>query len=507
MVSPSLAQIADGSVVVRLSNIILIATLVLLTSPVFATNGPSFVTVGAKGPVSLPADGDGQTAFRMPSSIGFIESNSFDLNVFFAYIHTEFNNRFNDYEGNSVAPGATFGAVFAPGRPALDAPAKDWANYSSANKWTFHFGVYPEIAAGGETRTFSSAFPQGTETSTDLLFITFPFTAAYTPTEWLSIGASFHFTYGSAGFDTLSGGSGPSILNGSPQIAGVPLPGNPTYADFLELFSNGEASDPTTRLKSELDGYQLGGVISFSVKPTDWFSFGIAFQPRSYSPDLEADGEADASATFSNALSTLSRPLQDLLINTLPNQGRNGFVNQYEITVSGVHLPRRLRASIGIRPTEKLVLGFEVAWVEWHRALKEIKILAENGQNPDINFVVGSNSVVTSLTLRLRNQWIFSAYAAYSVDPDLTLRFGLNYGKSPFNPDRQGNSPGAAFIDTTILVGAGYWIAENIELSTLVEYGVRNQESSDGSSESLAGKFSDYVSEQFFFHVGVSYRF
>jgi long-subunit fatty acid transport protein len=496
-----------GVVIVRKIAFVFVLLVSSLCSSAFATNGPALVTVGAKGPVTVPVGGDGQTAFRMPSAIGFIENNSLDLNVFFAFIHTEFTNRFNDYEGNSAAPGATFGYVFAPGRPDFDAPAEEWAKYSPANKWTFHTGVFAEIAAGGETEVFSSAFPQGVETSTDLLFITVPLTVAYTPTEWLSVGGAFHFTYAMAAFDTLSSGAGPAILNGSPQIAGVPLPGSPTYADFLSLFSSGNATDPTTRIIGELEGFNLGGVVSMSIKPNRFFAIGLAYQFRSYSPDFESDGKVDATDTFSSALAGLSAPIQSLFVNTLPNRGSNGFVNDYDITVSGIHLPRRVRASLAIWPTDNLVIAFEAAWVEWHRALNEIKIFAENGQNADINFVVGSSSVNTGLTLGLRNQWIFSAYTAYSVSSDVTLRFGLNYGKSPFNPDRQGNSPGAAFVDANVLLGVGYWFNDHLEVSTLFEYGVRNEEMSDGSPDSLAAKFTSYVSEQFFLHIGISYKF
>ncbi len=35
-----------------------------------AANGPMPSTVGTRGPIAMPMDGDGQTMFRMPSGIG-----------------------------------------------------------------------------------------------------------------------------------------------------------------------------------------------------------------------------------------------------------------------------------------------------------------------------------------------------------------------------------------------------------------------------------------------------
>lgn len=472
-----------------------------------ATNGPGLTTIGSKGPVTLPIDGDGQSAFRMPSSIGFNYGSRIDLDVFFAYIRSEFSNRLNDFEGSSVSPGGTIGAVFAPGRPDFENDPEAWDNYSEANKWTFHIGEYIELASGGSTRVRSQAFPEGVKTSTDLLFLTTAATVAYTPTEWLSVGASFHFIFVQVGIDTLAGGGDSISLNGSPQIAGVALPGNPTYADFLQLFSNDNASDPTTRFQADLTSYQLGGNFSFSIKPTDNIAFGLAYSPRTYSPEYETDATVNANRTVNNAIGGLDPIIQQLFLATLPNGGNQGFVTQYKAKIKGVRLPRRIRGSVAWWARDNLLFAAEVAWIEWHRALKEVTIEASNGTNTDLNFVVGNPSLTTRVKLRLRNQFVFSFYTAYGVTRDFTLRAGVNYGKSPFNTTTTGNGPNPGFVDLNLSAGFGYNITRNLEFNFLMEYGVANSESADGSPDSATAKFTRYNSEQAFFHFGIGYKF
>ena len=77
-----------------------------------AANGPMPSTVGTRGPIAMPMDGDGQTMFRMPSGIGWSLESRIDLDVFIAMTYAEMRNRLNDFDERSFTPGLSGGVVF-----------------------------------------------------------------------------------------------------------------------------------------------------------------------------------------------------------------------------------------------------------------------------------------------------------------------------------------------------------------------------------------------------------
>jgi long-subunit fatty acid transport protein len=490
-------------------NLLILVTLLTLSisSSLEAANGPQVSVVGTKGAATLPVNGDAQSAYRMPSSIGWAINSRLDFDFFVAITQSTLENTQNDYEDVGTTPGGSGGVIFALGRPDIDAEPKAWEKYSPADKWTLHTGVFIELAGGGgEADVRSTTFPETKGTGTGITFLTTAFTVAYTPTEWLSIGVAFNLIYTSLDIKALAGGSD-TTLNGSPQIGGVPLPGNPSYADFLNLFSSGGDSDPTTFLETNLTSFQFTGVFSVSIRPNDTFGFGISYKPRSYALDFEGDATVDASRTFGSALDGLSAPIQQLFLGTLPNGGNGGFASDYDIKVTKLKVPRQIRGSFAVWPTDKLMFALEVAWVEWHRAFKTVEVELTGGQNTDVNFVVGKSAIDSTLKLRYSNRWLFAFQGAYQIHPDFIGRFGASYGKSPINVDRQGNGPTAGFAETSINLGGGYNITRNLQFNFLAEIGVPNEKKGDGSDETLTGKFSRYSSTQYFFHFGISYKF
>lgn len=486
----------------------LVLCLVSCPQASFATNGPLLTTLGTKGPVNLPADGDAFTAYRMPSSMGWAYNNRFDLDLFLFYSRSTLQNSLNDYTATGTAFGGGLGLIFAPGRPGFDAPDEDWKDYSSANKFTFSIGEFVEIGGGGGTSQIrSQEFPETFGVGTGVQFLATAVSMAYTPTEWLSFGIGLHFYYATLDVTTVSGAAGGSTLSGSPTIDGVPIPGNPTYADFLDIFGNDADSDPNTILKTELSSFQLGAIFSISVKPTDYIAFGFSYKPRSTKSTFEGDAELDATRTFQGAVGDLPQIIQDIFFGTLPNGGGNGFNSPAEIEIENLTVPRQIRGSVSFRPMQNLVLGFEVAWIEWHRSFRVVKVRVKNIQNEDISFVIGDNKVDTTIRLRFHNSWLFAGYAAYGITPDLTVRAGFVYGETPINKDETGNSPNPAFVNATASVGVGYWVLPNLEVSTLVEFSFSREVRGDGSDRTATGKFNRYSSDQAIAHLGISYHF
>ncbi|MEZ6184171.1 MAG: outer membrane protein transport protein [Planctomycetota bacterium] len=472
-----------------------------------ASNGPIPLLVGPKGPVSLPAGGDGFSMFRMPSGIAWNLDHRVDLHVFAFQGTRVMRNPLNDFEGDSFSPGGNFGMVFAPGRVPYDGNDEPpTPSLGALERFTFGFGIYPDMAGGSASNDVRyTTFPQTVELKSAITFIAGAFNMTYRPNKWLAFGLGLHAIYSAVDTTSLVGG-GDTPLNGSPTINGVALPGNPTYADFLNLFASDGATDPTTLFTTDLTSVQFSGILSLSLRPTDQFALGLSYRPRSWDPlGFEGDATIDASATFASALSGLDPVIRDLFLSTLPDGGNNGFVAEYDVELKGLRVPRQIRMSMVLRPHDRVLIGAEIAWTEWHRAFRKNIVSLKNGSNTDLNFVIGSTSLDSVSKNRWRNVWTFSAYTAVAATEDLTLRLGGVIQRNPVNAHTQGGVPTTGFTGNMVSFGAGYWIGD-LELNAAIEHGFHT--SGRGRRDpGLTASQSYYSSKQWFFHLGASYLF
>jgi long-subunit fatty acid transport protein len=493
------------------SPLLLLAACLLASSAgqASASNGAQPAFYGAKGPISMPTFGDGQTAYRMPSGVAWSLDHKIDFDAFFLYTSTTLKNSLNDFDSSGFSPAASFGIVLSPGERESETAEGDFV-HPQYGTFAFHFGVYPELGGGGgRNRMRWTTYPDGIGVGTSPLFISTAFSAAYAPTDWVSLGVGFQLIPATLKIRTLVGGTD-SSLNGSPQIAGVPIPGNPTYADFLGLFQSDAASDPTTFFQGDLSTIQFGALFSLSLRPTDFLAFGFSYRPRSWAPmPFEGDGELRAEASLNGAIANLDPAIQQLFLATLPEGGNNGFSSDYDVEITGIKVPRQVRANLVAYPTDWLLLGFEAAWIEWHRSFRRAVVILDGGQNTDLNFVTSGDEVGTIETLRWHNQWVFSFYAAIGIPPvdGLTVRLGFQYSESPVDPENAGNGPSAAFVGSTVTFGAGYWLTEGVELSFLTELALPDGANSGPFTSSLTTNNTRYSAFQAAFHFGLSVRF
>lgn len=479
-------------------------------APALASNGPIPTSVGTKGPVSIPVDGDAQTMFRMPSSIGFALDHRFDFDLFWVQTASEVRNSLNDFRSEGGTIGASGGVLFAPGRPDWDTDDDEVLDaYTPARKITLGIGVYPDMAGGGgdKSKYRLTTFPETIGLQTAIQFITGAVNVAFTPTPWLSLGVGLHAIYSTIDTTSLVGGSS-TPLGGSPTINGVPFPGNPSYADFLNLFSSDQASDPSTLFKSDMSAIQFSAIFSLSLRPMENLGFGFSYRDRSWAPSpYESRATVDSSRTFLLALQGLDPAIQSLFLSTLPERGANGFVGRYKLELEGLHVPRQVRTNVVFWPVEWLLLSAEVGWIEWGRAFGEPRVRLREGSNTDVNFVVGSSSINTKLKQRWRNQWVFAFQGAVAVTEKVTIRAGVNYGKNPINVNYQGATATSAFSDLTASLGGGVRLTDRIELNALFEISPPTSARAGPRTDQLTARNSRYGAEQYFFHIGVGIAF
>ncbi len=140
------------------------------------------------------------------------------------------------------------------------------------------------------------------------------------------------------------------------------------------------------------------------------------------------------------------RYMQKLEWNTEP-----GFMVTGNKVEMRLDMPRQIAFGINFRPVRKLRFEADVRWINYKNVMNEVSV---------------SGLAASTWDFHWKNQWVFALGAEFYATPALTLRTGLNYGKSPIkNDDLNNNIVAPAIVQTHLTFGASYKFNDNLELS------------------------------------------
>lgn len=132
--------------------------------------------------------------------------------------------------------------------------------------------------------------------------------------------------------------------------------------------------------------------------------------------------------------------LEGSILSQLPNQGlgADGVPNtgdewlaHYDVEIQSFNMPGELGTGFSIRPTNRLNLLFDVKRIFWSAAMDDFKVKLKNGDNADINKMVGSSEIEVSVPLKWKDQTVYGIGTEYLLFDWLILRTGFNYGSNP----------------------------------------------------------------------------
>jgi long-chain fatty acid transport protein len=149
-----------------------------------------------------------------------------------------------------------------------------------------------------------------------------------------------------------------------------------------------------------LSGVGPGFAYGILYKPNKKISFGFAYTSRSFYGDWQTDkGYLELSGLLSN-------------------KDGGGFRGNYKVKLIDFQMPQRVGFGIAIRPTDRLLIGFDADWVDWSNSLKKTKLKLYDGDGPD---------KVMNLSLKYRDVYIFGIGGEYKVTERFTIRAGYEY--------------------------------------------------------------------------------
>jgi long-chain fatty acid transport protein len=190
-----------------------------------------------------------------------------------------------------------------------------------------------------------------------------------------------------------------------------------------------------TLLDIETRGWGWFGTVGALVRAGDRLDIGGAYHS---STTIRTHGQA--SGDVGEQLATLGLPLQAAF--------------RYDAVV-GNRFPQGVKIGAAWAATPRLSLRWQEDWLDWSAAFAELPIALSNGDNPDINGVLGSDAMEDAVPLDWRDQWVHRVGAEYRAAADLWIRAGYAYGRSPV-PDSTLTPMTAAIAEHALSGGFGY---------------------------------------------------
>lgn len=191
-----------------------------------------------------------------------------------------------------------------------------------------------------------------------------------------------------------------------------------------------------TLLDLETSGFGWNAQFGLLLRPRDELQFGFTYKTRSV-VNSEGDASGNAGVQLANLGLGAARP--DFHYDA-------EVVNAFPQMVSG-------GASWQIHPRCRLVAQLD--WIDWSGAFDDLHVKLKNGNNADLNGLVGSDAMQDVVPLDWRDQFVFRAGAEFAATEKIHLRGGYSYGRSPV-PDGTLTPLTAVIMEHTLTTGAGW---------------------------------------------------
>ncbi len=360
--------------------------------------------------------------------------------------------------------------------------------------WKFGFGVFPQGGAGVELKLKTDLFPDGVNNKSELLFVSAAPSFAFRIGEHIAFGATFLLNFAQLEQDGL-------VATDLDVMQGTALSG----ITFAEVF---KALTPFRKLRGRITTEKatttgFGARFGMLVKPHKDVQVGLAYSPKTWNRDYRTKASVDFTPTFD--ASGLSLILPALIF--LPNGGLQGLTGNYDMRVIDFQLPQQLGGGVAWTPRKWIRLSTDIKWINWSDTMDSLTVELSNGDNPDVNAIVGGDTIKTKLPLGWRDQIVYAVGAEFFYK-NYVFRLGYNYGRNPVKKNFE--TPLApAFTEHHITLGFSIR-GENVDFHMGYSLGLKNGMKDEAGENKVSPDFdfgSSSFGPQHFLAAGFSFRF
>jgi len=233
-------------------------------------------------------------------------------------------------------------------------------------------------------------------------------------------------------------------------------------------------SQPTLRgvktlLDLETSGFGWNAQFGFLLSPSKELQFGLTYKTRTV-VNSEGDASGNAGVQLANIGLGAARPdfrYDAEVVNAFPQMITGG-------------------ASWQCHPRWRLAAQLD--WIDWSGAFDRLHVKLRNGNNADLNGLVGSDGMDDFVPLDWRDQIIVRAGVEYALRDTLRLRGGYSYGCNPV-PGGTLTPLTAAIVEHTVSTGVG-WECGRWTVDFAYQWSIPHEESV-GTSGLRSGEYSN----------------
>lgn len=305
--------------------------------------------------------------------------------------------------------------------------------------WRAGLSIFGVMGSGGKDFMSSEVYDSVKDHS-DLAVLAVAPTLSFRLNKYLSIGASFHLYQATlSDNDSISGSSGTS----GGIVRDYTQPGNPviTYLGdpltYDELFSLANSNDAVASAFVDVDdatGYGFGGSIGLLFTPSRYISLGVSYTFESAIGDMRGKAHLDSSKSIESIQGDPSiQAATGLLFSSLlPNGFSQGLIGNYDFTLANMKVPAVLNVGMAFRPFDRLMIALDFRWIRWSTAFNVFNVTLSNGDNADINAIVGGNEIKTQSLMHWNDQMVFAVGLEFTAlrsknGSEMVLQLGYNH--------------------------------------------------------------------------------
>jgi long-chain fatty acid transport protein len=126
----------------------------------------------------------------------------------------------------------------------------------------------------------------------------------------------------------------------------------------------------------------------------------------------------------------------------------------YDAEVTNV-FPQSVTLGAEWQATSRLTVAAALEWLDWSRTFDTLVVDLENGNNADLNGLVGGDRLHDEVPLNWRDQWVARIGLEYALSDQWAVRAGYSWARSPVPTDTL--TPLTAVIpEHTVSAGLGW---------------------------------------------------
>ncbi len=487
-----------------------------LTASVFAQNGVRLIGYDAlsmgRGGTSLGFFDSPELMNTNPAGISFLKNTVLGADFSIMAPKTHFQNSLNDADGD---------------KNYFPLPSAGFVNKYKDSKLTWGIGVYTEGGMGADfmlnnalyrSQTYaynpsdSTYYPVKGDYSKQEYHSKFAvmkggLTASYKIFPELSFGVTAQAVYSMMQF-RMPFGLNPSIMKGNPN--GMP---NVTFGQLFSMDPQygGFGYSEVTALADmkDLSVVSYNGKLGLAFRPNEKFSFGINYTLPTDLKYKNGKATMDMSKQFEDAMGravmgfyqqpgTHGVPLDTAMKYIMMNFAAmgidlsKGMYAEYDLEVD-MKLPQTIGFGIAYNPTNKLRFGFDFEWINWKNAFDKMAIKLTNGNNANVNKMMGGTDINIDFPLNWKDAVILKAGGEFDASNKVTLRLGYVYGSNPV-PSSTVFPVFPAIVEHHLTVGGTYKFSDRFNLNLALETALNGKLTASNPSL-LQSEFSNGTSE------------